>query len=187
MRRRIRISRNGESFRGPAAETLTSGGEDDTTFDDILQFANVAWPVVLLQSFHHIIWNALDDLTLLSGEFLHEMSCEQRNVHHPIAKGREVDGEYVQPVIEICAELSFPHQTSEILIGGCDYSHVNVQSVAATEPLELLFLKNTQQFRLQLKWHVANFIEKQSAVVSELKASQCLSGGAGEGSLFVPE
>ena len=48
-------------------------GHDDAAFDDILQFPDVTWPVIVLQSSHYIIRNSVDHFALLSSELFDKM------------------------------------------------------------------------------------------------------------------
>ncbi len=80
-------------------------------------------------------------------------------------------GKNLQAIIQVGAEAALLHHLLQILIGGGDDADVHANGPGAAEPLELLFLQNSQKLRLQLQRHVANFIEKQSARVRPLEAS----------------
>jgi hypothetical protein len=62
-----------------------------------------------------------------------------------------------------------------------------VKANAATQALELFFLKNAKKFWLQLERKVSDFIQKECSVVSRLKASDALCARARERASFVAE
>jgi hypothetical protein len=57
----------------------------------------------------------------------------------------------------------------------------------ASQPLELLLLDRTQQFRLQLQADVPDFIQKEGASVCQLESALSLHESTGEGPPLVPE
>src|SRR5260370_31223925 len=57
----------------------------------------------------------------------------------------------------------------------------------AAQTLEFTLLKDTKQFRLQLKWDVNDFIEKQRTLVRQFQPANFLRNRAGEGSSLVSE
>jgi hypothetical protein len=63
-------------IRGVPAQN-TAICHDDAAFDHILQLSDIAGPVMLLESRHHIIGNPVDDLALLAGELLNKVLCEK--------------------------------------------------------------------------------------------------------------
>ncbi len=64
----------------------------------------------------------------------------------------------VQAVEEIGTEGSLFNHAAEVLVGGRDYAKIKLNGLCATHPLNLMFLKNTEQFCLHIKWHVTYFI-----------------------------
>ena len=64
------------------------------------------------------------------------MADEQGNVIAPLPQGRRLDRDDVDPVEEVLAELSFPHQEVERPVGGRDHPEVDVDWFAAPEALD---------------------------------------------------
>ena len=57
----------------------------------------------------------------------------------------------------------------------------------SAQPFKLAVLQDAQQLRLQFERQLADLVEKQSAAMSQLKASDALRQRAGERASFVPE
>jgi len=67
------------------------------------------------------------------------------------------------------------------------HPHVNHPVAAASDPAQRPVLEEAQQLGLQLRRHVAHFVEKQGAPLGLLDAAAAGRGGAGEGPLLVAE
>ena len=55
------------------------------------------------------------------------------------------------------------------------------------DALEPAVLRHAQQFGLELRRHLGDFIQKNRAAVGHFKAADALGDGAGERAFFVPE
>src|SRR6266571_5305626 len=80
--------------------------EYDCPFDHVAQFAYVAWPLVMLEQTQGLRNNPRAILSAGSGEFLHEVTCQQSYVARAIPERRESDGNHIQTVEEVLAEAS---------------------------------------------------------------------------------
>ena len=122
-----------------------------------------------------------------SREARQEKIGEVGNVFFVFAQRRDVDGHDIQPVVEILAKGAFFERGAQIAIGGGDQAHVHFDRARAAEPLEFALLQNAQQLHLRGRRNVADFIEKQRALVGQFEFSGLAGGRAGEGALFVAE
>ena len=59
----------------------------------------------------------------------------------------------------------------EILVRRCDHAHIDAHRHLAADAIELAFGQHAQQSRLQLRRHVADFVEEQRAAVGLLEAA----------------
>ena len=98
-----------------------------------------------------------------------------------------MDREDIQAVVKIIAKPSLGNQCGEVVVGSRDDTHVHMQGSVSANPLEFLFLQDTQQFGLQLERQVAHFIEKQCASVREFEPADLLRQRPGKGTALVPE
>src|SRR5215472_5828377 len=93
----------------------------------------------------------------------------------------------VQPVVEILPEFPLVHHLSQLLMRSANQANVNAGGLIAPEALELSFLKEPQEFRLQSEAKVPDFIEKQGPMIGRVQAPSPAGQRASEGALLVPE
>src|SRR5271165_5399711 len=70
---------------------------------------------------------------------------------------------------------------------GRNETNINVDGSSTSEAFELLLLQGTQKLWLQIHTNVADLVEKQSAVVRQLKPAALLDERPRESALFVAE
>ncbi len=182
-------SRTGILRHQPSRLQLQDGSRchDYSTLDDILQFSDVAWPIVAFQSLHHFIGNPIDRLALPLRKLLNEVFDQNRDIVLPLPQRRKVNRENIKAIVKIGPELPFLYHAPQVLVGRRDEPHVDLKRAGAAQALDLFFLKRAQKFWLQFEWKIPNFIKKQCPTVRRLKASHGLSHGAGEGAAFMAE
>src|SRR5437667_3741765 len=91
-----------------------------------------------------------------------------------------MDGEDVEPIVKVAAELSFSDHRFQVPIGCGDQAYVDFFRSCAAQALKFTFLQSTQKLGLQLKRDVADFIEKQRSLVRQFETPDPLRNGAGE-------
>src|SRR5690349_10123074 len=90
-------------------------------------------------------------------------------------------------MIEILAEDAALDALLEILVGGSDHAHVDLDRRLPAHAIELAFGQHAQQSRLQRRRHIADFVEEQRAEVGLLEAAAALRIRARERTLLVTE
>ncbi|MNZ11188.1 hypothetical protein D3C78_280510 [compost metagenome] len=150
------------------------------------QLAHVARPVVVAQR-HDRGGVEADGTALLVLHARDELVDQQRDVFHPLAQRRHLDGEDVEAVVEILAEAAGLDHLFEVLVGGGDDAHVDVLGLVAADPLEGALLQHAQQLDLHLQRHVADLVEEQGAAVGQFEAPCPAGDGTGEGALLMAE
>src|ERR1700761_8541248 len=103
----------------------------------------------------------MDRLAMTCGKLSNEMLGKRRDIFSSFPQWRQHDRENVQPVIEISTKLPVLDHPRQLLMRRSNYTHVNLQSAASSQTLDLLLLENAQKFGLQLKRKIADFIKKQ--------------------------
>src|SRR5580658_8925906 len=73
-------------------------GYDHGTFNHVLQFANIARPVVFAQRGHGRCRNRINVLPQAPGKLLYKVSYQERNVLSPVTQGWHMNWKNVQPV-----------------------------------------------------------------------------------------
>ena len=86
------------------------------------------------------------------------MRSQQRNVFFALAQRRQVDGDDVQAVIQVFAELALAHGLPQIDVGGGDDAHIHLHLLHAAQVHELAVLQDAQNLGLRLQVHGADFI-----------------------------
>jgi len=95
---------------------------------------------VVHERVHHVHRNRLDAPAQPSDVVRNEVADEEGDVLGPLAKGRQLNRENVQPVVEVGAKGSRVDQLLERTIRRGDDPDVAPNRVRAADPLELLLL-----------------------------------------------
>ena len=163
------------------------GGKRDAALDDVLQFADISRPVIVHQSLHRFGRNSGDGFSGFLCVALEKIIGERGNVFLVIAQRRNVDGHDVQAVVEVLAERAFFERGAEVAVGGGDQAHVHLVRFRSAQALELAVLQHAQKLHLNGAGHVADFVEKQRALIGQLEFPRLGSRRAGKRALFVAE
>src|SRR5437879_4323767 len=139
------------------------------------------------EGIHGLSGNVLDLFVKLAAESLYEVTHEEREIFGALAKGGDLNGENIQPIVKVAAKGALGNEFREVLIGGGNDPDVHTLRAVATQALELLLLKNAKKFRLKLEGKVANFIEEKGAMIGEFETADFLADGAGEGAALMAE
>ena len=87
----------------------------------------------------------------------------------------------IEAIEQLFAEVALRNLAHQVAVGGGDHANVHAQRLDAADSLELRLLQDAQQLDLHLDGQLANLIEKQRALIRQLKAARLLRDGAGEG------
>src|SRR6185436_264618 len=79
----------------------------------------------------------------------------------------------IKTIVQVAAKLFLFHQLFEIAVGRSHEPYIDILSARAAQPFVGVFLQRAQEFRLQLERHIADFVEKQSAAIRQLRRSRC--------------
>src|SRR5581483_9409895 len=78
-----------------------AGGDDHRPFDEILQLADVAGPVILQKQPQGRWIDALDELVQMPAEMMQEVMHQVWNVFTTLPQRRDMNGKHVQTKVEI--------------------------------------------------------------------------------------
>ena len=92
-----------------------------------------------------------------------------------------------QAIVEVAAKLTVRHHFFQVTIRCRHEPDIYGNRARAAQPLELLFLQGPQEFRLQLRGKVSDFVEEQRTLVGQFQSANFLRDGSGEGAFFVAE
>jgi hypothetical protein len=140
-----------------------------------------------LQKLHHFIRDVIDRFTLTVREFPDEVFRQQWDILYTLPQRRDSDWEDIEAIIQIRTKFFLLNQLPQILIRGGDHPHIDRNYAAASQPLDLLFLEDAQEFGLEFEREISDFIEKQRSSVGSLKAPHGLCNGTGKSAALMSE
>lgn len=154
---------------------------------DVLELAHVTRKSLGL----HVVQSALGQPLWLDPQFtctfLQEMLDQQRDVLAPLPERRQTQTNHVESVKEIFPEHALSDTILKILVRRGNDSDVCLDRLMPTDAIVMPIGEHTQKTGLELRWHVADFIEKQCPTFRLLETTPSLGGRTGKGAPLVPE
>src|SRR5262249_4967134 len=117
----------------------------------------------------------------------------QENVHQieqfvfSLAKRRNHKVDDIESVVQILAEHPLMNLFLQVAVGRADHSHVDLNRLLATDPLEFVVLQDLEEFGLESHIHISNFVEEDRPALSHLKYSSFSLQGARERAPLITE
>ena len=164
------------------------GVEDEHAFDDVAQLADVAGPVILLEGGEGGSVISTCGRPYCWPNSCEEFAGEQRDVFLAVAQRRNEEGDDVEAVEEVFAEVAAGDLFFEVFIGGGDDAGVDVDGSAGADGIEALFVQSAQNLCLRLQAHVADFVEEEGAAIGALEGAALfgwLAGSTGTGAVAI--
>ena len=113
------------------------------------------------------------------------MPRQHGNIFTPLAQRRQAQANHIEPVEQVLAESAVLHPLLQILMGGRNHPHIGFHRAMTAHPVEMAVAEHPQQPGLQVKRHIADLVQKQSATVGLLKAASAHGLGAGKGAALM--
>lgn len=101
-----------------------------------------------------------------------EPVCTTGDIAGPLAQGRDVETQDVEPVVEIAPESSPSYFLFEMAICRGDDPYIQFFLFFTADTADAQCLYGTQQFGLEFDRHFPDFVEKQGAMVGQLEFSR---------------
>ena len=161
--------------------------QDHVALDQVLEFADVARPVMLLQRRHQVSRKGAGAAVVFAVVVLQEIGDQVRNVAFALAQRRHLQIDDVDAIEQVLTESSAFDFRFQHPVGGADYAHFNFLVFLGADPAELAVLQQLQQLGLQTQVEFGDFVEKQRAAMGQFHAPRLRSVGAGESAFFVSE
>ena len=136
-----------------------SFGQTGSPLHQIMQFADIARPMIAGQKIQHFRFDHELDSLLFADE-IQKMIEQQYDVVAPFAKSRSRDRNHIQTVIQILPESSPFHFFGEIFIGSTDQPYVRRNHPVAADAGDCFFLDDSEQGDLVFQRHITDFIQK---------------------------
>ncbi len=160
---------------------------DASVTDYVFEFANVSRPMVLAEKQLGSIGKPGDRLAELAGKAGHKMTSQQRQIAVAVEQAGGLELNHRKAIEQIFPELLGGDHGAEIAMGSGDHPDVDLTGLQRTQGLDLLILQGAEQFALRHQGHVANFVEKEGAVVGVLEQADLILGRPGKGAFDVAE
>src|SRR5713226_4449189 len=98
---------------------------------------------------------------------------------------RNMDREYVQPVVEVRAKCPVRNGGFEIAIRCRYYADIDFNGLRASDAFEFTFLQHPQECNLSVQRQLADFVEENGSSVRQFKSTEAALQRPGERALFV--
>jgi hypothetical protein len=118
-------------------------GENGGALDDVLQLPHVAGEAPARERLRHGRIHPLRLQAVLLAERHDERLRELRDVLPAVAQGRAAHREYVEPKVEILAEVARGDLLREVLVRRRQHAHVHVHDLLGAEPHDLPILQGS--------------------------------------------
>src|SRR5262249_24555214 len=106
----------------------------------ILQFANIAGPLVCLQQLHGSLLNIFNLFSRLARVPLGEIFHEQWNICFALTQRGHVDGKHIEPIKKVTAEGARADCLLQITIRSGDNAEICSDGLGSSDPFELPLL-----------------------------------------------
>src|SRR6185503_19793021 len=109
-----------------------------------------------------------------------EVIDQERHVLETISQRRQLERNHVEPVKQIRAEVSLLDLDVQTFVRRGDQTDVNSDRVSTSNGLEALLFQPSQHLRLNLRTHVADFVEKDRRTVGQFELAFLCGRRTGE-------
>ena len=154
----------------------------------IFQFPDIARPGIIIQNGPRRIAELRNIVPAqFKGHPRGKVVGEEHNIVGPLTQGREKQHLKRQPVEQIGSEPPACGERLEVGIGCPDNPHVALNRLRTADPFKAAVLDHPQDFFLGFERNLSDFVQKEAAVVSGLKATEALPAGSGKSPGFMAE
>ena len=181
----------GRRGRGETHEFGADGntllGEDGGAFDDILEFTNIAGPIVGEQSSYAAFRKSSAFDAVFLGKTLEKMIGEDFDIPRALAERGDLDGENIEAVVEILAKFAFLNRFEKVAVRGGKDADIDFDGFISPDAFEFPLLEDAEELGLEGEGDLTDLVEQNRAAIRQLEAAIPLIGRAGEGAFFVAE
>src|SRR5712691_5741200 len=109
------------------------------------------------------------------------------DVFAAVTQWRDVDLDGIQAKEEVLAEPAGSSLRIHVGVGGREHSYVDAPSRGRADTLEISRFQNAQEFRLQVKRNIGDFVQEQRAAISEFETPDAIGPRIGKRAFYVTE
>src|SRR5205809_3162564 len=161
--------------------------EHHRPLEGVLELADVAGPVVGEQRALRVFRERLRLLVALLGDAAQELLPQDLDIVAPVAQWREMNGDHVQPVVQVGAETAALDVVLEVAVGGGHDPDVHGNGLGAAHGDRLPLLQHARQLHLRGGRHLADLVQEERAAARRGEQTLLVPNRTRERSLHVPE
>src|SRR5687768_6088025 len=113
---------------------LTTFAKDNSPLERMLEFRDIAWPVILLKKRCDVWCEAQALLLIFASKLDKEMIRDKRNIFRSFHEGWNVYLHRVDPVKQIFSELALPDHRLEVAVRSAKDPDIHVCLFVGSEP-----------------------------------------------------
>ena len=118
---------------------------------------------------------------------LDEEVGEEEEVCSAVFQFGHIDGELVDAVEEVFAELSLSHSLCQVFVGGAHQSDIDVDFLSSSHGSYLSLLQGTKQLHLHIIAQVSHLVEEECSSVGYFESSLLVLFGSSKGAFHMTE
>src|SRR5207249_1525812 len=111
----------------------------------------------------------------------------QRDAFFSLAQRRQRDGDDVDTVEEVLAEVAVADRLAEVAVRGCEDADVHLRLHVRSDAPDDAVLQHAQELDLHRRRGLADLVEEDRAAVGLVEQAALLADGPGERAALVPE
>ena len=135
--------------------------EDAGVLDGVLQFSDVARPIVRPQYRQGVGRELFGRLFVKFCELLEKMLCQAEDIISPIAQRRNRETDDVDTKVKVFAETAVGDHFSQVAVRRGDHSNVGRDRLGAAKRDNGPLLDRAKEFRLHSERKLADFVEEE--------------------------
>ena len=143
--------------------------QDHRSFDDVFQLPDVSRERMVPEHGHSTWSHPPDLLPDLLGALFQKVAHQERQVALPFPKGRNMDRNDIQPVVQVFPEGAFAHHLLEVPVGGGDEANIDGDRFRVANRGDHHLLEDAQQLGLNGRADVGHLVQEQGSSVSHLE------------------
>src|SRR5262245_3029181 len=153
--------------------------------DGVFELADIAGPAIADEKVIHRRGQRLHVLLIPLTKLLQEVIAQQGDVLRPLAERRHTQGDRIDAEIQVLPQAPFAQRHVEIDVRRADQPEVHVDDAIAADWPVFALLEDAEQLGLEVRRHLADFIQQQRAALGHLEEAFLVHRRAGERAFLV--
>ena len=150
----------------------------------VLKLANIAGPVIIHEQLQCSRCDLFNFLLIITDEARQEVVRQVGNVFFVITQRRDVNGNNIEPIIQILPEGPLLKSSTQVFVGCSNQADIYFKGFRSPQALKFTLLEHAQQLDLRGSGNVADFVEKYSSFIGQFKFSRLAGDGPSESPSF---